>query len=191
MANTCTLFRKSFCLGSLLSAGAQCCKTIACLSTGPTGTGKTSYVKATLGALPKAAYCNVHTAFSAQTSARQVQDIINARLEKRRKGVYGPPFGSRCVVFVDDINLSAPEAYGAQVQTVHDMQVPDWAFGLRLDLSIHHCIEGRIPSPTPRYHNPKLLRWYAMAVGRCFIMQNPISNRCFLCGCPKRLHNLI
>jgi dynein heavy chain len=36
--------------------------------------------------------------FSARTSANQTQDILDARTEKRRKGVFGPPAGKRCAV---------------------------------------------------------------------------------------------
>ncbi|KAE8911583.1 Dynein heavy chain 7, axonemal [Phytophthora fragariae] len=94
------------------------------LCTGDTGTGKSVSIKKKLlsglndppGASdspPKFAP-SIFLNFSAQTSANQTQDLIEAKLDKRRKGVLGPPLGQSCVIFVDDLNMPAKETYGAQ-----------------------------------------------------------------------------
>lgn len=82
---------------------------------GPTGTGKSFYLKNyMMTKLPLDEYVPSFVKFTIQTSANFTQDMILSKLIKRKRGVYGPPFGRVCVVFVDDMNMPAKDQYGAQ-----------------------------------------------------------------------------
>jgi dynein heavy chain len=73
------------------------------LFVGGTGTGKTVVVTRTLlEGLPER-WQNHMMALSSRSSANALQDSLDLKFEKRRKGVFGPPLGHKLAVFVDDM----------------------------------------------------------------------------------------
>jgi len=85
------------------------------LMSGNTGTGKTILCRdRILKGLDGDKYKSIFLNFSAQTKCDAAHNIIDLALDKRRKGVFGPPFGKKCVIFVDDLNMPQLETYGAQ-----------------------------------------------------------------------------
>lgn len=89
------------------------------LLVGPTATGKTIYALDYLSRkIDQHAYVSINMNFTAGTTANQVQDIIMARLNKRRKGVFGPPLGKKCVIFIDDLSLPEPDDHSSSQSAV-------------------------------------------------------------------------
>ncbi|XP_030585284.1 LOW QUALITY PROTEIN: dynein heavy chain 1, axonemal-like [Archocentrus centrarchus] len=105
---TANTVRMSFLLDMLLTNK----KPVLCI--GPTGTGKTLTVSDKLLKNMPAEYITHFLIFSARTSANQTQDYIDSKLDKRWKGVFGPPVGKYFVFFIDDLNMPMLENYGAQ-----------------------------------------------------------------------------
>jgi hypothetical protein len=47
-------------------------------------------------------------------SSARTQELIESKLEKKRKTRFGAPVGKRLLCFVDDVNMPMLEEYGAQ-----------------------------------------------------------------------------
>jgi dynein heavy chain len=109
MVPTMDTVRYSFLLDTCLDVGRSV------LFTGESGVGKTAAIVDTLQRIEKPKMTvTVPLNFSAQTTSSQTQMTIEAKLEKRRKTIFGAPPGKKMVIFVDDVNMPAREEYGAQ-----------------------------------------------------------------------------
>lgn len=64
---------------------------------GPTGTGKSAIIVNNLMSLPKQSNIINIINFSARTSAQLVQETVMSKLDRRRKGIFGPPFGKKVI----------------------------------------------------------------------------------------------
>ncbi|KAH9593471.1 Dynein heavy chain [Trypanosoma melophagium] len=81
---------------------------------GNTGTGKSLIARQVMRALNNDNYVTTQLNFSAQTTAKNVQDIIEGRMEHKSKKVCCPPGGRRMICLVEDLNMPAKEKFGAQ-----------------------------------------------------------------------------
>ncbi|CAL7933549.1 unnamed protein product [Xylocopa violacea] len=83
--------------------------------TGDTGVGKSVITKVVLNDLEHSQlWVPINLIFSAQTSSTMTQEILELKLEKRKRTVLGAPIGKRVCVFVDDVNMPKLDTYGSQ-----------------------------------------------------------------------------
>ena len=79
---------------------------------GKSGTGKTFISTALIEGLSTEKFINNIVNFSARTNVNYTQDVIMSKLDRRRKGVYGPAMGKKCIIFIDDLNLPQKDVSG-------------------------------------------------------------------------------
>ncbi|KAJ1520022.1 hypothetical protein ONE63_004252 [Megalurothrips usitatus] len=128
--------RYEFIISHLLSAGYRP------LLVGPVGTGKTSTASTVLASMHGQKTSMLVINMSAQTSSKNVQDMIESRLEKRTKGVYVPHGGKSMVTFMDDLNMPAKEVYGAQPPLELVRQWIDYGFWYDRAKQVRTYIKG-------------------------------------------------
>ncbi|KAH1026251.1 hypothetical protein HUJ05_010798 [Dendroctonus ponderosae] len=108
----------------IIQTNASCCQryflrlclanSMPILFVGPTGTGKTAVTLDHMLGLPKEKFLPNIVNFSARTTSSMTQEMVMSKLDKRRRGVYGPSMGKKCILFVDDVGMPQKETYGAQ-----------------------------------------------------------------------------
>ncbi|KAI9095538.1 hypothetical protein DFS34DRAFT_182154 [Phlyctochytrium arcticum] len=110
MVPTAETVKYEFFLEALLTNGFPT------LFTGNTGVGKSIIVQSLLNrCCKKYGWVPVTLNFSAQTNSAQTQQIMELKLEKKRKNILGAPTGSnKIILFVDDLNMPKLDTYGSQ-----------------------------------------------------------------------------
>jgi dynein heavy chain len=82
---------------------------------GPTGIGKTQIIDAELSSHKIEEYLVVKMNFSASTTSKEIQSNFMSKVDRKKRGTYGPKgIGQKGVWFIDDLNLPAPDAYDFQ-----------------------------------------------------------------------------
>jgi dynein heavy chain len=84
------------------------------LFVGESGTAKTTVIQKYISALPSSGYSKLNINFSSRTTAADLQNNIEANVDKRSGTIYGPPTGKKLIVFIDDLNMPRVDTYGTQ-----------------------------------------------------------------------------
>lgn len=107
MVPTADTTRHSFVLEVLLTGQK------ACFFTGESGVGKSAVIQNLIDRLKKDYLQPININMSAKTDSKRVQSSIQDKLEKKKRTVLGALPGKKIAIFVDDINMPAPEEWGA------------------------------------------------------------------------------
>jgi dynein heavy chain len=65
----------------------------------------------------QSAFVSYTMGYSAQTKPRNLKDVLEAKLEKKRKNLLGPPAGKKMLFFIDDLNMPALEVHSWKLHT--------------------------------------------------------------------------
>uniref|UniRef100_A0A1I8GGQ9 DHC_N2 domain-containing protein n=1 Tax=Macrostomum lignano TaxID=282301 RepID=A0A1I8GGQ9_9PLAT len=152
------LLEKSFALGRSV------------LFTGGTGVGKSVVARGHLNSIAeKANYVPIYINFSAQTSSNRTQEMIEDKLEKKRKNVLGAPTGKKIIIFVDDLNMPKLDTYGSQPPCELLRQYQDFGGFYERDklywISVQDMLLGAACAPPGGGRNPvtpRLIRHFNM-----------------------------
>lgn len=83
------------------------------LITGDTGVGKSVIVQDFLNSAGES-MVSAFVNFSGKTQSKNLQDVFESKLEKKRKTLLGPPGGKKMMFFLDDVNMPQLDRYGSQ-----------------------------------------------------------------------------
>ncbi|RHY05497.1 hypothetical protein DYB25_001425 [Aphanomyces astaci] len=85
------------------------------LYSGETGVGKSVIIQSFLDDMTKTdSFVASTMGYSAQTKPANLNEMLELKLEKKRKNLLGAPHGKKMLMFIDDLNMPALEVYGAQ-----------------------------------------------------------------------------
>jgi dynein heavy chain len=84
------------------------------LFVGESGTAKTVCIQSYLKDLDQHTISSLNINFSSRTSSLDVQNNIQANVDKRSGKIYGPPAGKKLIIFIDDLNMPKVDLYGTQ-----------------------------------------------------------------------------